>query len=205
MKKFQTLGKTVLVLLAFSSLTAMGEETTTADYAQQLPAFVNQVSVWKPKSNASYAYTDLDQDGMLEILTSYTSKKGEVTNGLWELRDGRLTECSLPWEEEEAQTELKEQKVPVYYDGENDVYYYLFGTASEEEDAQITALWLKDGELNAEVLEEEPEVRFAGMEQLIGTFGWVSTAEHTLKDAPLEQLTEIGGESIGRFTLKAEQ
>jgi hypothetical protein len=111
----------------------------------------------------------------------------------------------LPWEEEDTQTELKEQKVPVYYDEEDNIYYYLFGTTSEDTDAEITAIWLKDGELNAEVLEETIESRFADMEAMTGTIGWISTAEHTLKDAPLEQLSELGGESISQFSIKKEE
>ena len=177
-------------------------EAEAADYSQQVPAFVNQVSVWKPRSKASYAYTDLDQNGSLEIITSYTSNKGAVSNGLWELRDGRLTECALPWGDDEDETELKEQQIPVYYDAREDIYYYVFGTA--DEGAPVTAIWLKDGALNAEVLQTDVQTRFAGMVAMTGTIGWISTAEHSLNDAPLEQLTELAGESVSGFKLTAD-
>ena len=175
------------------------EAAEISGYADQLPAFVNQVSVWKPKSKASYAYTDLDQDGNLEILTSHTSKKGVVTNDLFEYRDRRLTECTLPWGKDDEQPELKEKSVPVYHDPEADIYYFLFGT--ETEDASVTAIWLKDGTLSQEILEEDPAVRFEGMEEFTGSFGWINTAEHSLNDAPLEQLSELGGESMSGFKL----
>ncbi|GEM_PF-2954536 len=168
------------------------------NYAEQLGAFVNQVSVWKPKAKASYAYTDLDQDGFLEVLTSFTSKKGAVTNTLFELRDSRLVEVTLSWEKGDDQPELKEKSVPAYYDSENDIYYYLFGTETEE--APVTALSLKDGVLTAEAVEDIAS-RFEGMAAKKASFGWISTAEHTLNDAPLEQLSELGGESIGGFKL----
>ena len=191
-----------MILCGFSVI-AQGAESY--DYASQLPAFVNQVSIWKPKSKASYAYTDLDQDGQLEVLTSYTSKKGAVTNELFELRDGRLTECALPWEKKEDQPEIKEKSVPVYYDEEENIYYYLFGTQAEDADAVITALFLKEGVLSAEVLEEEPQVRFEGMAEKTASFGWISTAEHSLNDAPLEQLSELGGESLSGFKIRDAQ
>lgn len=193
----------MVTMMSICSLSVGAEETKVADYSQQLPAFTNQVSVWKPKSKGSYAYTDLDQNGSLEVLTSHTSKKGVVTNELWEQIDGKLTECELPWGEGDEQTELKEREVPVYYDEENDIYYYLFGTASEEADTPVTAIWLKDGVLSSELLEEDAETRFSGLKEFTGSIGWINTAEHTLNDAPLEQLGELGGESISGFKLKA--
>lgn len=186
-------------MMALGCLCATAEESKIPGYAEQLPAFVNQVSVWKPKAKASYAYTDLDQNGYLEILTSFTSKKGKVTNEMFALIDGWLVECVLPWEDE--QTELKEDSVPVYHDAENGVYYYLFGTTKAEENAQITALWLDGSSLKAEVLTEAPGIRFAGMEKMIGSIGWINTAEHTLKDAPLEQISELAGESLSKLKL----
>ncbi len=189
----------IAALLSLCALPALAEEST-ADYAQQLPAFVNQVSVWKPKAKASYAYTDLDQDGSLEVLTSFTSKKGEVTNELWALMGGKLVECALPWGEDDPQTELKEDEVPVYFDEAENIYYYVFGTSNA--DGEATAVWLKDGALFAEALAEEPAVRFSDMRVMTASFGWISTAEHTLKDAPLEQLSELGGESVSKFRLQ---
>lgn len=75
----------------------------------------------------NYAVTDLDQNGRLELIVSVVEGSGRYTSSWFfevnEIGDG-LNVCARTSEQEADISLVK--SVPVYYDSESGVYYYIF-------------------------------------------------------------------------------
>lgn len=226
-------------LILTMSLGLFGGIASAASVVQQQEIIVSLVDQWKPEEKTgSYTLTDLDGNGRLEIIASTITKDEKVSKSrLWEINEegNRLVEYEMPWTQEENQPDLIVKSTAAYYDAENDIRYYIFADETKAEDGSIsesqTAIWLKDGVLQAELLvscqknysgeteytavytdadgneiTEEAyaaaaQERFADLEQQEAGFGWVSVKEHPLQDAPFEQIMELAGESCARFLI----
>lgn len=205
------------LLSACFCLPALAEESSgeQLSMADQQKRITGNVSEWKPENGTgSYVITDLDGNGRLEIISAnYNDETLETEARMWEIsEEGKFTVCQLPWKDGDSQPDLITDAATVYYDTENDLYYYIFEDASVAEDGsekvQTVALSFKDQVLTSELLETDAvEERFEGMEQMEAKFRWVSTAEHSLgSDVPMEQILTLVEESYAGFSLqKAEQ
>lgn len=177
-------------VLSLCASPAQAQEGMTLVDQQNL--IVYSVEQWKPKKAGSYAVTDLDQDGSLELITTYT--KNEVSeNHLWEIdqENRKLTELALPWEEEEPSLLLTQTKAA--FGADQGTCAYLFG----EEGAEF---WLTLEEEGLTLLEAAPEGD--GIEEKSVKIKWISTQEHPLSQAPFEQIMELVGESCAGFILQ---
>ncbi len=164
--------------------------------SEQVNILSANVKTWKPTKGGSYVLTDLDGNGRLEVVTSYVTRKRTKAVGVWEVNaDGNGIEaCELPWEEDEEMPEVTQKNVPVYYDAKADMYYFVFGETNG------TVIALKDGVLSCCSYEE---LDIAELETQNGVLSWISTSEHPLDGAPMEQILELAGESCAAFSVKA--
>ena len=109
----------------------------------------------------SYAFTDLDRNGRLEVLTASTQGSGIFTYAeCWEVNaafDG-LDHCTADYAEEEffAWPELIVEEAPCYYDSASGLYHYLFTDLTRVGAAQhyetLCDLSLSDGKLGYQPL-----------------------------------------------------
>ena len=216
MKKRQFIFAMGLLAVIGCSLPAFAEEDSgeilsTSDQQRRITGYVSE---WKPEDGTgSYTVTDLDGNGCLEILSAnYDSSTSDTEWKMWEISaEGEFVSCELPWEDGESQPDVITDSAAVYYDGDNDIYYYIFEdvVAAEDgtENAQSVALSLQDGVLTSELLEaEENTDRFDGMDEMEASFNWISTAEHSLgSDVPMEQILTLVGEAYAGFSLQAAE
>lgn len=187
-----------------------GEALSVSDQQKRITGYVSE---WKPEDGTgSYTVTDLDQDGCLEILSAnYDEETAATEIGIWEISpEGEFVSCELPWEEGESQPDVIAKGASVYYDEENNRYYYIFEDVTLAEDGtettQTAALYLEDGTVSCEILEDEAAAHFEGMEAMEAKFKWISTAEHSLtSDVPMEQIVTLVGEAYAGFSLKAAE
>lgn len=108
-----------------------------------------------------YAFTDLDHNGRLEVLTASTQGSGIFTYAAcWEVNaafDG-LDHCTAAYAEEEffAWPEIIVEEAPCYYDGASGLYHYLFTDLTREGAAHhyetLCDLVLSDGKLSYQPL-----------------------------------------------------
>ena len=101
---------------------------------EQLTLIAENASLWLGSSDGisyHYAITDLDQNGRLEIITSY--KEGDntpTTNQIYEVNAAldSLTPCeTVPTDDnDDSLPNLAAASVPVYYDFEHNAYLYVF-------------------------------------------------------------------------------
>jgi hypothetical protein len=106
----------------------VGEEIIT----KQIQLIVDNVSLWRSDGENelySYAVTDMDNNGRLEIISSSCQGTGFYTySDVWEVNEGLdgLTLCKQERMEGESQADIIVQSVPVYYDAGGNIYYYVF-------------------------------------------------------------------------------
>lgn len=101
----------------------------------QLQLILEQKNVWGQldedySDDLSYMVSDLDQDGLLEIVSASISGTGLYTTGhFYEVNstgDGlELCTYSIPEGDSEADLSISDS-VPCYYDAGSDMYYYIF-------------------------------------------------------------------------------
>lgn len=147
-------------LILTMSLGVFGGMASAASVVQQQEIIVSLVNQWEPnEKTGSYTLTDLDGNGRLEIISSTITKDEKVSKSrLWEINEegNRLVEYEMPWTEEQNQPDLIVKSTVAYYDAENDIRYYIFEDETKTEDGSFsesqTAVWLKDGVLQAELL-----------------------------------------------------
>lgn len=100
---------------------------------KQLQVIANNRELWYGPSEFQetylYAVTDLNQDGRLELIRSSCQGTGLYTYSTYfevnESLDG-LTSLNQLLEEGSSEADIMVSTVPVYYDSENDTYYYIF-------------------------------------------------------------------------------
>lgn len=109
-------------------------DADTIDYFGQLQIIANNTVVWMGDTEGIaesyyYAVTDLDQNGRLEIIQSSCQGTGLYTyTELWEVdADGTgIVPCEYSIDEGDSQPDIITNSVRVYFDGENDCYFYIF-------------------------------------------------------------------------------
>lgn len=185
-------------LLGISSGVVYANEVSKLSSSDQVKIIVANVEKWKPTKGGSYAITDLDGNGRMEVITSYLTRKRTQAIEVWEVNEeGKgIKACTFPWKEEEEQPEVIQKSMPVYYDSEQNRYYFIFGEEPK------TVISLKEGDISCTVYNEEVCMN---MEERQGTISWISTSEHPLDGAPMEQILELAGESSAAFSVKAAE
>ncbi len=125
------------VFFSDSSLSEQLQEApaySATNVEEQLTLIAENASLWLGSSDGisyHYAITDLDQNGRLEIITSY--KDGDnapATNQIYEVNAAldSLTLCeTVPTDDNgDSLPNLAVASVPVYYDFEHNAYLYVF-------------------------------------------------------------------------------
>ncbi len=200
-----------IALTAMLGETALASETLSETLQQK--RIVSAVESWKPgKNKGNYTVTDLDQNGRLEIISADYSKEDQITvSHIWEVdEEGKLQKIETSWSEEESQPDLITKSTKVWYDEEDDVYYYLFTDQEKLEDGsereRKMTISLKDGQLSTVLLAEKTtdeagtetfadadgnEITAADYENAAETiygelkekeakFKWINTKEHAI-------------------------
>ncbi len=121
------------------------------------------MDLWQKDSNENkyvyfYTVTDLDHNGRLELICASVQGSGIYTYSNYfevnEQLDG-LMQCDVKSDRGGSEADVVVETVPVYYDGEEDIYHYIFSdyirdgmTMSYE---NIRELSLKNGEITDKV------------------------------------------------------
>lgn len=111
-----------------------GTEAKAGDAAQQVQLIAEHAGQWTDTMEEEgvlyfYAVTDLDHNGRLELITSSCQGTGLYTYSYYyevnENFDGLHNfELSVP--EGDSQPDIITDSVPVYYDSQKNLYYYIF-------------------------------------------------------------------------------
>lgn len=132
---------------------------------KQLQVISNYAGLWLiPKYRDSsvycqYVVTDLDQNGRLELISSYILGSGHYAeNYYYEVNEALngLTMCEKKDKRIDLEPTIMVECVPVYYDFEHNVYYYIFDEARRD-GIKVSyqnrhALSFKDGQLSDRTL-----------------------------------------------------
>ena len=146
-----------ILLAACLLLGSAMAQNEAPDYPAQLKLIAALAETWMiPDATGSvgYAVTDLDGNGRLEVIASTMGGTGLYTASVIyevnEARDG-LTVCERTVGEGDSEADLMVDGAPVYYDPEEDLYFFIFddllrdGPASYFENRR--ALSLQEGQL----------------------------------------------------------
>ena len=108
------------------------QTTAPNDAEGQLKVIADNKEMWltnEKYSTYSYAVTDLNQDGRLEIVESVCEGTGIYTyTNIYEVSgdDSSLIQYESLLDEFTSQADLITEKATVYYDKENNIYHYIF-------------------------------------------------------------------------------
>ena len=222
---------TATVFICFPVLLQATEETEQLTQTQQIQRIVGGLEKWKPVSGGSYAVTDLDGNGLFEII-SCSDKDDVIQDIIYEIgEDGKLAQVETAWPDDENQPMLISDETSVWYDEQNGIYYYILGSDRGEGDMEkgsLQAVWLQDGVLTSEELgsfdasgkdtlfynaegneisgneyEKLAEEKYGDLRAEKARIRWVNTNEHKLSsDVPMEQIMELLSESASGFSLE---
>ncbi len=110
------------------------EETPSSatNVEEQLSLIAANSSLWLGDIDGicyQYAITDLDRNGRLEIITSYTEGTGHYSHSQFLEVNEALDElvcCEPNWTEGDSEPDITVDTTPVYYDLEHNAYLYVF-------------------------------------------------------------------------------
>lgn len=147
--------------------TADNEEQTTTinsqdeseDIGVQLGVIAENVELWRVEyediiGQVSYAVTDLDQNGRLEVVVSDMGGTGSYSYSRFyevnECHDG-LAECETDFVEGSSQPDIIVGNTDVYYDAAKNIFYYIekdfIKLSATEYNTYISAICLDGGKL----------------------------------------------------------
>lgn len=112
--------------------TVLPTETAAQELAPQLKIMADNKELWltnEKYSTYSYAVTDLNQDGRLEVLESVCEGTGIYTHtNVYEVSEDltSLTLYESLLDEFTSQADLITEKATVYYEKEKEIYHYIF-------------------------------------------------------------------------------
>lgn len=133
-------------------------------WKKQLQIILDYSNIWfiskyEDSVYHQYAVTDLDQNGRLEVITSYVLGLGRYAESYYyevnEALNGLIV-CEQKDRRSESEADIMIDNVPIYYDSEHNIYYYIFdearrdGTKCSYENRH--ALSFKDGVLSDYIL-----------------------------------------------------
>ena len=131
----------------------------------QLSLLVSQKSLWGHldedySDSLSYAVTDLDHNGRLEVISASVSGTGLYTTAkFYEVNStgDALDACTYDITEYESGADLSfSDTLPCYYDADGDTYYYIFTdiirNGAAEHFNSLTAISLKNGAVTSQTL-----------------------------------------------------
>lgn len=133
------------------------------DMSAQIQILADTKDLWKPGEedmygSFGYVVTDLDQDGSLEIITSMMAGTGFFsTNRIWEVNDSMdgITECQKA-SSDDSEPDIMQEDTNVFYDEENNVYYYIFTDfirqGAAENETYKESFYLKDHMVNTDFI-----------------------------------------------------
>ena len=148
MKKF------IVVFCLFLSLFLTAAAFAAPEIQEQLELIADNTGLWKQDvdyGSWGYTMTDLDQNGYLEIISASLQGTGMYTylNVFTVDPDGNgLRKAEQDRPEQESAPDVMQEIVPVFFDPETEVYYYVFsdfirnGYAENFENKR--AVWLEN-------------------------------------------------------------
>ena len=119
------------------------ENISTSKDVEQLNVILNNKELWYKDDEFdkySYAVTDLDQNGRLEIISSICQGTGLYTyTTIYEVNEtlDRLSLCESNLEEYDSQADIIKDAWNVFYDKENSKYYYIFDDVTRNGMAEV--------------------------------------------------------------------
>lgn len=141
------------------------QETTNENlWKKQLQIILDYSSIWfiskyEDSVHHQYAVTDLDQNGRLEVITSYILGSGHYAESYYyevnEALNGLII-CEQKDRRPDSEADIIIDNAPIYYDSEHNIYYYIFdetrrdGIKCSYENRH--ALSFKDGVLSDRIL-----------------------------------------------------
>lgn len=149
-----------IVIIGFINQTVFPvSDVTEQEYIENQLQIILDNYIW-PSEHYIYRYaiTDLDQNGRLEFISTIQQGSGKYTdsyyyevnesfNGLTDLKMTKL---------EESGADIVVDSVPVYYDLDNNIYYYIFNDVLKDGIHRYyenkRAISLKDGKLSEYML-----------------------------------------------------
>ena len=133
MKKTLSIVLAVLLLLTISgNALAAPVQLSSADADTQLCFIYSQLASLKQsedKTPWSYAVTDLDHNGQLELIAASEHRANHATNlMMWEVskNGGSLLKCVVKLEEDESFPDIIADSADTFYDEAGDTWHYLF-------------------------------------------------------------------------------
>lgn len=108
------------------------EDSKIDDIPNQLQIIVDNKSLWFGDVDGErygYAITDLNHNGRIEIISSSTQGTGIYSySKYWEVNESfdGLVQYSSTVEEYDSEADIIKESVPVYYDSDQNRYYYIF-------------------------------------------------------------------------------
>lgn len=202
-KKWMLICFTVILILLVA---CNKKEATTkqSSIEKQIQVIAEQIGVWKGEEKDiyyGYAVTDLDQNGRLEIIASTCQGSGIFTYSSFyivnENGDG-LVVYEYPGANEESEADIMEDSVDVYYDSDENIYYYTFSDyircGSAEMHNNLRAIFLQNKKVN-EFFISSSELRFTEdnmVEKYYDAEGNLVSEEvyYTLENQAFEDLKE---------------
>lgn len=135
-----------------------GEGENQDTTAMQLQLIADNIDTWRGDDETviySYAVTDLDMNGRLEIISSSCQGTGLYTyTSVWEVDEAlnKLDPIENPALEGESQADIIVESTPVYFDADSGEYNYIFGDVTRNGAAEyyenLRAIALREGVLS---------------------------------------------------------
>lgn len=148
----------------------------------QIRMIATQRDVWKDSVEKfgyeNYAVTDMNGNGRLELITAVCGGTGRFTySNVYEVNesfDGLRHYKILRDSEGDSQPDIITSPVPVYYDSENERYYYVFHDfvrlGIEGHTDMLYGYWLEDGEVQTKMIAYYSQIYDRKTDRIIRTY-----------------------------------
>lgn len=158
----------------------------------QIKMIAAQRDVWKDSVEKfgyeNYAVTDMNGNGRLELITAMNGGTGRYTYSeiceVNEAFDGLMPYKIVQDLADDSEPDIITSPVPVYYDSENERYYYVFHDYTRlgigEHTDMLYGYWLEDGEVRTKVIAYYSQIYDRKTDRIIRTY----------KDAEGNEITE---------------
>lgn len=153
-----------IVIIGFINQTVFPVSDVTEEYIENQLQIILDNYIWPSEHyNDAYAYyryavTDLDQNERLEFISTIQQGSGKYTDSYYyEINESLIGLTDLKMTKlEESGADIVVDSVPVYYDLDNNIYYYIFNDVLKDGINRYyenkRAISLKNGKLSEYML-----------------------------------------------------